>query len=105
MAVWTRRMLDVTFWLCHPLGRSKSIEPAAPAACCELGCGSITAPWEEIGPTPASPPGWAEGAGAAVDVSAMLGGAALGDASGAGAAVSCLPQAARLNRSRQRVRA
>src|SRR5512132_4200667 len=97
MAVWTMRMLDETFWLSHPLGTSKSIEPAAPAACCELACGSITAPWEEIGPTPALPPGWAEGAAL---VSATLDGAVLVDASGAGAAVSRLPQAQRLNRSR-----
>src|SRR3954451_14013452 len=101
MDVWSRRMFDETFWLCHPLGRSKSIEPAAPAACCELACGSITAPWEEMGPTPELPAGWPAGApGAAGDVSATLGGLALDDASGVGAAVSRLPQAQRLNRSR-----
>src|SRR4051794_2419202 len=105
MDAWTRRMpvLDVGFSLCHPLGTSKSIEPSAPAACCELIVGSIRPAWGEMVPTPASPAGWPEGAagavGAAVVVSATLGGAALGDASGAGAAVSRLPQAARLKRS------
>src|SRR4051812_49785239 len=96
MDVWSRRMFDETFWLCHPLGRSKSIEPAAPAACCELACGSITAPWEEMGPTPELPAGWPAGApGAAVDASPPPGGVAPGDAPGGGAAGSWPPPAAR----------
>src|SRR3954466_14827792 len=106
MDVWSSRMFDETFWLCHPLGTSKSIDPAAPAACCELACGSTRPAWGERGATPESPAGWPEGAaGAAVLVSATLDGAALDDASGAGAAVSCLPQAQRLNRSRVKNRA
>src|SRR4051794_29808640 len=106
MDVWSRRMFDETFWLCHPLGRSKSIDPAAPAACCELACGSIRPAWGERGATPEPPAGWPEGAaGAAVLVSATLGGAALDDASGAGAAVSRLPQAQRLNRIKVKGRA
>src|SRR3954466_4149301 len=106
MDAWVSRMLDVTCWLCHPLGRSKSTAPAAPAACCELACGSMRPAWGERGATPEPPAGWPEGAaGAAGGAPAPPGGAALDDASGDGAAVSCLPQAQRLNRSRVKNRA
>src|SRR6476661_8925286 len=81
-------------WDCQACGRSKSIDPAAPAACCELGAGSMSPAWGEIELT-ASPfvAGAAAAACGAVEVSATAGGAA-----------SRLPQAARPRRSTGRIR-
>src|SRR4051812_49978039 len=98
MDVWSSRMFDETFWLCHPLGRSKSTDPAAPAACCELACGSMRPAWGERGATPEPPAGWPEGAaGAAVVGSAPPGGAAPGGAPGDGAGGSFLSPAPKLH--------
>src|SRR5215218_4158300 len=77
IVAWARRMPDDGGCDCQAVGRSKSIDPAAPAACCELGAGSMRPAWGEIGAI-ASPlvAGAAGAACGAAEVSATAGGAA-----------------------------